>query len=221
MTFELRDPSQQILHWQKEGEHQFAVTCDLTYRYLWLDQQCQSQLLLRDPAQICFPHLQQLCDLLPSPLPTLLQFGLGGGELNRALSQRSPQTRLVTVESKATVIQLYQQYFQQAGSTEQLICQEAGAFLLQSPPITQQYALIFVDLYPTPAALADWLPLLFNLLCEQGHLWLNLTDPALLIPIQQQSEALQRQWPHQLRVESVHGYLNQLCRFRRLTSSSE
>ncbi len=211
MIFAHSPAEQQLLHWQQEGMHQFAVTCDRYYRYLWLDQQCQSQLLLSDPARICYPHLQWLFTQLPAHLPSLLQFGLGGGEFNRALAQRSPATKLLTVESSAAVINLYQRYFQSAANTEQLHCQEAGAFLQQAQSEPQLYPLIFVDLYPTPAAIADWLPLLFNLLAVDGQLWLNITEPPLLTAIQQQSDALQALWPHQLRIQQISGYLNQLC----------
>ena len=218
MIFVQSESEQQLLHWQQEGTHQLAVTCDLDYRYLWIDQQCQSQLLLSDPSRICYPHLQWLFAQLPPRLPNLLQFGLGGGEFNRALAQRSPATRLLTVESSAAVINLYQQYFQGPRSTEQLHCQEAGAFLHQAQQEPQQYALIFVDLYPTPAAIVTWLPLLFNVLAADGHIWLNITEPSLVNAIQQQSETLQERWPHQLRIQQVSGYLNQLCLLTRMSA---
>lgn len=218
MIFEHSPAEQQLLHWQQEGVHQLAVTCDQHYRYLWLDQQCQSQLLISDPSRICYPHLQWLFAQLPPHLPNLLQFGLGGGEFNRALAQRSPATRLLTVESSAAVINLYQRYFQSAAGAEQLHCQDAGAFLQQAQQDPQQYALIFVDLYPTPAAIATWLPQLFNVLATDGHIWLNVTEPSLATAIQQQSETLQERWPHQLRIQQVSGYLNQLCVLTRMSA---
>lgn len=217
MIFEHLPAEQQLLHWQQEGAHQLAVTCDLHYRYLWLDQQCQSQLLLSDPSRICYPHLQWLFAQLPPHLPNLLQFGLGGGEFNRALAQRSPATQLSTVEKSAAVINLYQQYFQIPHTTELLRCQEASVFLQQAQQDPQQYALIFVDLYPTPAEIGNWLPQLFNVLTADGHVWLNITEPFLVTAIEQQSETLQERWPHQLRIQQVSGYLNQLCVLTRMS----
>jgi trans-aconitate methyltransferase len=209
MTFFTAEPAQQLLHWQQEGPLHLAVTCDQQHRYLWINQQCQSQLQFSDPAQPCYPHLQAMLAQLPAQLHQVLQFGLGGGEFNRAFCHSWPQAALLTVESSAAVIALYQQYFQRPGSQEQFCCQDAKHFLQQHPQ--GDYNLIFVDLYPTPADLADWLVLLLPLLTVGGQLWLNLTDPNLLPAVAAQSAQLQPQWPHQFSSQQFVGYQNQLC----------
>lgn len=209
MTFSPASTGQQLLHWQQEGPLQLAVTCDQQHRFLWINQQCQSQLQLSDPSKVCYPHLQAMLAQLPAELTTVLQFGLGGGEFNRAFCHSWPQAALLTVESSAAVIALYQQYFQRPDSQEQFCCQDAKQFLQQHPQ--GDYDLIFVDLYPTPVALVYWLALLHPLLCCGGQLWLNLTDPALTQPVMAQSEQLQRRWPHQLRVQQFAGFQNRLC----------
>lgn len=212
MTFFTAEPAQQLLHWQQEGPLHLAVTCDQQHRYLWINQQCQSQLLYSDPAQVCYPHLQAILAQLPAQLHTVLQLGLGGGEFNRALCRGWPDVSLLTVESSAAVIALYQQYFQLSDSREHCCCQDAYNFLQQAA--SGDFELIFVDLYPTPADLADWLVLLQPLLTVDGQLWLNLTDPSLLPAVAAQSAQLQQQWPHQFSSQSFAGYQNQLCRLQ-------
>lgn len=209
MTCSSAPTEQQLLHWQQEGSLQLAVTCDQQHRSLWINQQCQSQLQLSEPNKACYPHLQAMLAQLPAELTTVLQFGLGGGEFNRALCHRWPQARLLTVESSAAIIALYQQYFQQPGSQEQFCCQDVWQFLQQQP--AADYQLVFVDLYPTPAVLVHGLALLPPLLRAGGQLWLNLTDPALTQVVTTQSEQLQRLWPHQLRLQQFAGFQNRLC----------
>lgn len=214
VTFFNATNDQQLLHWQQEGQLQLAVTCDEQQRYFWINQQCQSQLRYSDPAQVCYPHLQAMLTQLPARLHQVLQFGLGGGEFNRAVSRGWPDASVLTVDSSAAVIALYQRYFQLPDSKEQCYCQDAYQFLLQIK--SSSFELIFVDLYPTPADLANWLGLLLPLLRIDGQLWLNLTDPSLLAAVAAQSAQLQPQWQHQFSYQQFAGYQNQLCLLQRV-----
>jgi spermidine synthase len=173
------------------------------YRYLLLNGQRQSQLKLADPTAVSYPHLLLILLLLEQmPWRHLLQFGLGAGELNRALSRRWPDRQLSTVEQSADIIGLYQQYFF-AGEKEQLICAPALAFARQLCQATLPYDMIFVDIYPWPT---DGVVLLEQLLQLNTPLLINLpqADVPDFVPL------LCRQYQYQLSVLPVPGYLNKI-----------
>lgn len=195
--------TQAILHWQMLEQGEVRVEQQEGYRYLLLNGQRQSQLNLADPAGITYPHLQLVLLLLEQrPWRHLLQFGLGAGELNRALSKRWPDRQLSTVEQSADIIALYQQYFF-AAEKELLICAPALEFARQLSQTTSCYDMIFVDIYPWPT---DGLLLLEQILQHNTPLLMNLpqADVPDYVP------SLCRQYRYQLRVLPVPGYLNKI-----------
>jgi len=191
--------TQAILHWQMLAQGEVRVEQQEGYRYLLLNGQRQSQLNLADPAGITYPHLQLVLILLEQrPWRHLLQFGLGAGELNRALNKRWPDRQLSTVEQSADIIALYQQYFF-AAEKELLICAPALEFARELCQATSTYDMIFVDIYPWPT---DGLLLLEQLL--QRNTNLPQADVPDYVP------SLCRQYHYQLSVLPVPGYLNKI-----------
>lgn len=173
------------------------------YRYLLLNGQRQSQLNLAKPDEVTYPHLHLVLLLLAQkPWQHLLQFGLGAGELNRALSSRWPDRQLSTVEQSDDIISLYQQYFF-AGEKEQLICAPALQFARQLCRTTAAYDIIFVDIYPWPE---DGVLLLELLLRLNTPLLINLPQAHVpdFVPL------LCQQYRYQLCVLPVPGYLNKI-----------
>lgn len=195
--------TQAILHWQLLPQGEVRVEQQDGYRYLLLNGQRQSQLKLAAPTEVTYPHLQLVLLLLAQkPWQHLLQFGLGAGELNRALSSHWPDRQLSTVEQSADIIALYQQYFF-AGEKEQLICAPALQFARQLCQATLTYDMIFVDIYPWPA---DGLLLLELMLQLNTTLLINLPQAEVpdLIPL------LCQRYQYQLSVLPVPGYLNKI-----------
>jgi hypothetical protein len=195
--------TQAILHWQLLPQGEVRVEQQDGYRYLLLNGQRQSQLKLAEPAEVTYPHLQLVLLLLEQKQWLhLLQFGLGAGELNRALGRRWPDRQLSTVEQSADIIALYQQYFF-AKEQEQLICAQALPFARQLDQATLPYDMIFLDIYPWPE---DGVVLLEQLLRLNVPLLINLpqADVPDFVPL------LCRQYQYQLSVLPVPGYLNKI-----------
>ena len=173
------------------------------YRYLLLNGQRQSQMKLSDPAAVSYPHLLLVLLLLEQiDWQHLLQFGLGAGELNRAIHQRWSKRQLSTVEQSADIISLYQQYFF-ATDNEQLICAEALAYASSLRQATATFDVIFIDIYPWPASGE----LLLETLLQQ-HQPVLINQPQAELP--GFIASLCRQYCYQLKEFAVPGYLNKI-----------
>jgi hypothetical protein len=197
--------TQAILHWQLLPQGELCIEQQDGYRYLLLNGQRQSQLKLTDPTEVTYPHLQLVLQLLGQmQWQHLLQFGLGAGELNRAIGLRWPTRQLTTVEQSAEIIALYQRYFF-AAEAEQLICAEALEFMHQLCATTLAYDMIFLDIYPWPAE-GDLL--LEKLLQLKTPILINLPQAEIpdFLPL------LCQKYQLQLTVFSVAGYLNKILK---------
>lgn len=199
--------TQAILSWRRTPTIDLRVEQDGQQRYLVLNGQRQSQMLLQQPTAPSYPHLQLLLAWLANkPWHRLLQLGLGGGELSRVLAARWPDCQVVTVEQQPLIIEVFLQFFQpQPHPNETIICGEAASFAANAVKHQQQFDVIFVDIYPWPQ---HWQPLLQALLQLQtanGHFAINLPgDPP------RHWQQFLDQIPVTLRYQQVPGYRNQL-----------
>ena len=82
--------------------------------YLWLQfgEVIQSLMLKRKPERLCLLYQQMLAVVHIHFSPKkILECGLGGGNITRFLSHKTPQTVISSVEPLSTVIDCYHQYF--------------------------------------------------------------------------------------------------------------
>lgn len=209
-------PTQAILYWQQHSGLDLRVEQHGELRTLLINGQCQSQFQLQQPGEVFYPHLQiVLAFLAQHPWQHLLQFGLGGGELNRACQARWPERQLSTVEAIPEIISLYQQFFcldapvgeAVTAATAPLIIQaEAVQFCAAARAKGTKYDAIFIDLYPFPEL---WDPLLHNcaeLLHDAAWLVINLPQTQLPEGFAEVCQRLDPAW----RRQSIPGYANQL-----------
>lgn len=220
-------PTQAILYWQQHSGLDLRVEQHGELRTLLINGQRQSQFQLQQPGEVFYPHLQVVLDFLAQqPWQHLLQFGLGGGELNRACQARWPERQLTTVEAIPEIITLYQQFFSldlPAGEAETpapvplIIQADAGQFCATARAKGTKYDAIFIDVYPFPEL---WEPLLCNcaaLLHDAG--WLLINVPQAQLPANF-TEACQRMDPA-WRKQAIPGYANQLVFIQPSRSATE
>ena len=207
--------TQAILSWQRTAQVDLRIEQDESRRYLVLNGQRQSQMLLQQPSQPCYPHLLLLFDwLIDKPWQHFLQLGLGGGECSRALAARYPERQVTSIEQQPLIIEAYQQFFQPVPHpNEQLIASDAMTFAQHAAATSQYFDVIFVDMYPWPT---DW-PLLMQklLVLRSKKCWLCINLPGDLtedLTGQPQAlwEAFWQQQQVQLQCLKVPCYRNQL-----------
>ncbi|HDZ8829645.1 TPA: SAM-dependent methyltransferase [Aeromonas dhakensis] len=136
-----------LLHLSTKPQRRLTVQENAHHRWLEIDGVVQSAMSLAEPATLCLPHQQVIACLLPGQAASILELGLGGGDLTRYLRRRWPDARHECVDLDEEVITLYQLFFQpEQGSqrTPTLHQADALAFLEQSEA---QYDLILLDLF--------------------------------------------------------------------------
>jgi len=201
------DRTQAILSWLRSPTLDLRVEQDDLYRYLILNGQQQSRMHRQQPAVPVYPHLQILLEWLTTkPWNRLLQLGLGGGDLSRAVAARWPERQVVTVEQESLVIDTFLQYFQPEPHPNQtIICAEAMAYTNIAIAQQQQFDLIVVDIYPWPE---HWQRLIQQLLqLRSGPGWFGMNLPG--DPPMHWSQFWQSM-PVTLTPYRVPGYRNQL-----------
>ena len=200
--------TQAILSWRRTPTIDLRIEQDDQHRYLILNGQRQSQMLLLQPNQPSYPHLMLLLQwLADKPWQCLLQLGLGGGEFSRVVAARWPERQVVTVEQEMLIIEAFLQFFQvQPHPNETIICADAATFARDAQAQQQQFDVIFVDLYPWPQHWQSLLHCLLTLRTQAGFICINL--PSAEEPVQWQEfwQAI----PLQLQCFKVAGYQNQL-----------
>ena len=207
--------TQAILSWQRTAQVDLRIEQDELRRYLVLNGQRQSQMLLQQPSQPCYPHVQILLDwLADKPWQHFLQLGLGGGECSRALTALYPQRYLTSVEQEMLIIEAYQQFFQPVPHpNEQLICADAMTFAQQASASGRQFDVIFVDVFPWPAYWPMLMQALLPLRADKAFFCINLPGD-LTEDLTGQPLALWQDFWRQHQVElqcfQVPGYRNQL-----------
>lgn len=173
------DAIQQLV-WFQSGPPRLELTEVGPFLCLYLDGIMQSKMNKRAPAATYSEHLEPVLRSLFQLKPqSVLQLGLGGGELNRFVATVLPDTQLVTVEMNQTVIDAYQRYFCLQGK-EELIALPAQDFLQNN---NQQWSFVFWDIYPL---FDGWQLAIQKILQQDGMIWINLPQPEY----QQQLESL-------------------------------
>lgn len=191
--------STQQLVWLYAGPPRLEVCEEDSFLCLYLDGILQSKMNQLAPASTLSAHLVPLLmDLQQRQPSSVLQLGLGGGDINRFITTVMPATLLVSVELEQAVAQAYQRFFCLRGK-EQIAVMDAEQFLQQQQ---QQYELVFWDIYPL---FAGWQQSMQNLLLQQkGPIWINLSQPEY----RQHLEVVLHD--RGFRCHTVEGYLNLL-----------
>lgn len=140
-------------------------------RYLYKDQQCQSQLHCEQPATLIYPHLRWLADNYRADCGANgLLIGIGGGDWLRYCASLSPQPKWTAVDNQAHLLDWLEQYFfvQAQGCTV-----ANGLDFLQS--CVEKYDFIFIDLFPWPNQWQPLVELSRQRLKPHGRLAINIT----------------------------------------------
>ncbi|MBV1880310.1 MAG: hypothetical protein KUG82_01695 [Pseudomonadales bacterium] len=113
----------------------------------------ESVMDLTDKNQLILPHSQamSLARLFNSTPSTVLNLGLGGGDLVRYLLGQLTAVSITSVENDSHLIKLHQQHFSRernhhCNDQHQIILNDANAFV-QSSESHSRYDFIFVDLF--------------------------------------------------------------------------
>lgn len=188
----------QQLVWFHSGPPRLAVVEQAHFLCLYLDGVLQSKMNQLTPAISVSAHLHPvLCSLQQHNPATVLQLGLGGGDINRFVTTALPATHLLTVENQPQVIELYQRYFS-LQAKEQLLAMSAAQFWQQNQ---KHWDFVIWDIYPL---FANWQLTVQQMLLYSDKVWINLSQPEY----QQVLEALLAPGSYQL--HRIEGYLNLL-----------
>jgi spermidine synthase len=210
-----KQKTQAILSWHRTEQVDLRVEQDELRRYLILNGQQQSQMLLKQPAQPCYPHLLRLLDWLSQkPWQHFLQVGLGGGECSRAIAALYPERKMTSVEQEPLIIEVYQQFFQPvAHPHETLVCADIATFTHQALTQALAFDVIFLDIYPWPEHWQHLCEELLKLRAEKCWVCINLpgdlTDDLTGEPLALWDDFWHQQ---QIQLERFHiqGFRNQL-----------
>lgn len=194
----------QQLVWFQAGPPRLELTEEGPYLCLYLDGILQSKMNQLAPATTLSPHFVPVLQSLQQVKPqSVLQLGLGGGDINRFITTVLPNTQLLTVELNQNVIDAYRRFFCLQGK-EALLALPAQDFLQQNQ---QQYAFVLWDIYPL---FDGWQQAIQKLMQQQGIIWINLPQPEY----QQQLESLLAERGYQC--HPIEGYLNVLYEIKSL-----
>lgn len=195
----------QQLVWFQSGPPRIELTEEGTFLCLYLDGIMQSKMNQLAPAATLSAHLSPILQSLQQLKPsTVLQLGLGGGDINRFVTTVLSKTELLTVELSQVVIDTYLRFFCLKGK-ENLVAQPAQDFLQQNQ---QQWPFVIWDIYPL---FEDWQQAMQKTLEQRGTIWINLSQPEY----QQQLEALLTERSYQC--HQAEGYLNLVYEISSLT----
>ncbi|WP_233081524.1 hypothetical protein [Rheinheimera soli] len=198
------DAIQQLV-WFQSGPPRLELTEEGPFLCLYLDGIMQSKMNQLAPAATLSPHLVPILRSLQQLKPqSVLQLGLGGGDINRFIATVLPTTQLVTVELNQTVIDAYLRFFCLKGK-EELIALPAQDFLKNNQ---QQWSFVLWDIYPL---FDGWQQAMQKTLEQSGTILINLSQPEY----HQQLEALLTERSYQC--HPIEGYLNLLYEVKSLT----
>lgn len=191
------DAIQQLV-WFQAGPPRLELTEEGSFLCLYLDGIMQSKMNQLAPAATLSAHLVPVLRALQQHKPkSVLQLGLGGGDINRYICTTLPHTSLVTVEMHQAVIDIYQRFFCLKGN-EELLALSAQEFLQQNQ---QHFCFVLWDIYPL---FDGWQQAMRHTLQQNGTILINLSQPEY----QQQLEALLTDRSYQC--HHIEGYLNLL-----------
>jgi spermidine synthase len=161
----------QQLVWFQSGPPRLELTEEGTFLCLYLDGIMQSKMNLLAPAATLSAHLVPILKSLQQLKPSsVLQLGLGGGDINRFVTTTLPNTQLLTVELSQAVIDIYQRFFCLKGK-EKLLALPAQEFLQNNQ---QQWGFVLWDIYPL---FDGWQQAIQKLLEQTGTIFINLSQP--------------------------------------------
>lgn len=195
----------QQLVWFQSGPPRLELTEEGAFLCLYLDGVMQSKMNQLAPATTLSPHFVPILKSLQQLKPTsVLQLGLGAGDINRFITTVLPKTQLVTVELNPVVIDVYKRFFCLQGK-EELIAMPAQEFLQNNQ---HQWPFVLWDIYPL---FDGWQQAMQKTLEQQGAIWINLAQPEY----QQQLESLLTERSYQC--HHIEGYLNLIYEINSLT----
>lgn len=199
------DTIQQLV-WFQSGPPRLEITEEGSFLCLYLDGIMQSKMNQLAPAATLSGHLLPILHSLQQLKPgSVLQLGLGGGDINRFITTTLPHTKLLTVEMNQTVIDAYQHFFCLKGK-EELLALPAQDFLQNNQ---QQFSFVLWDIYPL---FDGWQQAMQKTLEQTGTILINLSQPEY----QQQLESLLAERSYQC--HPIEGYLNLLYEISPLTT---
>lgn len=161
----------QQLVWFQSGPPRLQLTEEGSFLCLYLDGIMQSKMNQLAPAATLSAHLVPILMSLQQLKPeSVLQLGLGGGDINRFVTTVLPNTQLLTVELSQVVIDTYRRFFCLKGK-EELVALSAQDFLQNNQ---QQWPFVIWDIYPL---FEDWQQAMQKTLEQVGTIWINLSQP--------------------------------------------
>ena len=102
------------------------------YRWLTLNDTCQSIILKRQPTKLVLPHHYALMLPLLFFIPKqVVILGLGGGNLNRFLFESNPDLNLTIIEQSPDIVDIYRAFFSPTPTNETIIIRDAIDWLSQ------------------------------------------------------------------------------------------
>ncbi len=112
----------------------------------------QSLMSIANPDYLALPYMQAMVAALcfstvPDPVK-VLQFGLGGGAINRFMRHHFADSPLTSVDSEPAILSIYQQYFSDGENTDnkydRLVIQSADQYIEQTG---ESFDLVLCDIY--------------------------------------------------------------------------
>lgn len=195
----------QHLVWFHSGPPRLELIEEEHFLCFYLNGILQSKMNQLAPGATLSGHLEPILRALQQRKPqSVLQLGLGGGDINRFIATVLPTTHLVTVELDQAVIDAYQRFFCLQGK-EELIALPAEDFLQTNQ---RQWPFVVWDIYPL---FDGWQRTMQKVVQQNGTILINLSQPEY----QQQLEALLTERSY--RCYKIAGYLNLLYEISSLT----
>ncbi|SEL58934.1 hypothetical protein SAMN05216262_11482 [Colwellia chukchiensis] len=176
-----RHVNQGQLVYLSNSADQICISENNCYRWLAFEQVIQSIMLLRQPSKLTLPHhYAALMPLLFFKPNTVVEFGLGGGNLTRFLRALQPSINIASVELSSHVIACFQKYFNPQQQSHKIHHSDALSYLQQQGGANQEPDWLICDVYQHHAYnFKDRLALLSALvdnLAINGCLTINLPD---------------------------------------------
>lgn len=170
--------TQGTLEYLNQDELTIAVYRNDEYRWLLIDNVLQSLMLINSPAKLTMPHQVKLTQLLSEvKLNTVVEFGLGGGNLRRFLAKHQPTMHVTSVEHSSIIIDIYHQFFNPENIDADIVNMDAFDYLNTMKPNAVDWLIydLYSDQLENLALEKSLLTQLHQPLTKQGWLSLNLT----------------------------------------------
>jgi spermidine synthase len=199
-----------------QGEDSISIYENSHYRWLLFDDVLQSLLLKRKPWQLVLPH--QYILLLPLVFfrpQKIVEFGLGGGNIKRYITQLNSAIDFCSVELNSQVINCFNEFFNPDNITSNIIHNDAAQALYDKSLRQANWYIYDIYQHDNQSTNAQLLKskLVANAIDEHSWLSLNLpdpTEPELLYLITQLAPVFD---DHQLVFFKVPRFLNVIIHF--------